>query len=132
MSLVDLRQQCVGRVTEHRGSETGNHTASEVDSELTGCRLLVLVHTLVDGLVHPLVDGKLTDRIRNLFKQDRDEPGVQAANALGASELGEARNETGRVLPLAVSNRSRTFGSDTRRIRVASRGVNRMSAKNLM
>lgn len=101
MALVDLTQQGVGGVTEDSSSETSNDTTSKVDTELADGRLVVLVYALVDGLMHPLVDGELTDGVRDLLEENRDETGIETAETFGRGELGETGYETSCVLPSA-------------------------------
>jgi hypothetical protein len=92
VTLVDLGQERVGRVREDGGGETGNDTRREGDAKVLRVgEVLALLrrHAPVDVLEAALVDGKLSDGVRDLLAQDGDEAGVQRADALGLEDLGE-------------------------------------------
>lgn len=105
-------------VTEDGGGETGGNTTSERDGQL--CRLaqrflLFRGHTLERQLVTEFINGELrgmnqhlsspekkatphlSDGVRNLFTDQRQEPGVQARETLGSCNLGQAGEHAGRV-----------------------------------
>lgn len=148
VTLVDLRQQGVGgllsvscfcsftHLGENGSRETGDDTGGESDGKLRRLGEVLpslLAHRVVDGLSSTLIDSELSDSVRDLLAEDGDEAGVEAAETFSAEDLGEARPQTVRVLVVSdtLLLRAQTLGSDTRRIRVASAGVRRMSAKNL-
>lgn len=148
VTLVDLRQQGVGgllsascfrsftHLGENGSRETGNDTRGKGDGKLRRLGEVLaslLAHRVVDRLGSPLVDSELSDSVRDLLAEDGDEAGVEAAETLSAEDLGEAGPKAARVLPVSdmILLHAQTLGSDTRRIRVASAGVRRMSAKNL-
>lgn len=108
-------------VTEDGGRETGGDPTPERDRQLfrlAQCFLLFGRHALVRQLVTEFVDGELRERvstifavrhpdrgqttylsngIRDLFTDQRQESGVQAGNPLGPCDLGQARDHAGCV-----------------------------------
>lgn len=122
---------------ENGSSETSDDTRGKGDAELLRLGEVLaglLAHGVVNCLRGTLVDGELADGVGDLLAENGDEAGVETAETLGAEDLGEARPETVGVLHSVsgtVPSRAQTWGFDTRRIRVASAGVRRMSAKNL-
>jgi hypothetical protein len=104
-------------VTEDGGRETGGNTTAERDRQLFRLAqrfLLFQGHTLVRQLVAEFVDGELRDRlsplfihkgratylsnsIRNLFTDQRQEASVQASKALGSCDFGQAGEHARRV-----------------------------------
>lgn len=90
-------------MAQNGSGETSNDTRGEGNAKLGDFRqvgLLLGRHAVVDELCGALVDGELADGVRDLLEEDRDETGVQRADALGAEDLEKARDEAVGILRL--------------------------------
>lgn len=86
---------------ENGGSETGNDTTSEGDTKLLRASevgTLRCGHLAIDELCAALIDGELSNSVRDLLEEDWDEAGVETCQALCRYEFGKGRNEAVSIL----------------------------------
>lgn len=88
-------------MTENGSSETSNDTRRESDAKALGsCEVCLRfrAHAAVEELGSTLINGELSDGVRNLLEENGDEASVKGSNTLGAQNLCEGANKAGSVL----------------------------------
>lgn len=99
-ALIDSREQGIGGMGEHSGRGTSHDAGTELDGRRAPLRQLGLPlrsQHAVDALDSRLMNGELPHRVRDLLSDERDEPGIEAPEALLPREAREPGRQAGRV-----------------------------------
>lgn len=96
-------------MTQDSSGRTGYKARAQSHAELLTCTEIVSGlsrHRVVDGFRASLVDGKLSNGVRDLLRQDREEARIQRPKTLGGQNFGKARDKSVGVLGRSAKHRT--------------------------